>query len=274
MTFREKWKIALDLIDAALEAGVRRHVVLADSGYGDTGEFREALSQRDLPFVVGVKGEAVVWPPGSKPVRPRRDGLRGRPPTRYRDERHPPVTVAQLASRLKYRKVSWREGSRGWQSSRFAAVRIRTAHRHQNGREPGVEQWLMCQWPDGEETPTKYWLSSLTADTSIRTLVRFAKLRWRVERDYQELKQELGLDHFEGRSWRGFHHHATLCAIAHAFLALRRALFPPEQDSMDTSDGPTGVATGTASQNRLLPSLPSAARPRRATTRSFENVIE
>ena len=96
-----------------------------------------------------------------------------------------------------------------------------------NGAPPGDEQWLLCQWPQGAQAPTKFWLSSLSADTSIRTLVRLAKLRWRVERDYQEMKQELGLDHFEGRTWRGFHHHATLCAMAHAFLALRRALPPP-----------------------------------------------
>ena len=145
------------------------------------------------------------------------------------------MLVDVLAKELKYHSVSWREGSRGWQSSRFAAVRIRTAHRHMNGTPPGDEQWLLCQWPQGEQAPTKFWLSSLPADTSTRTLVRLAKLRWRVERDYQEMKQELGLDHFEGRTWRGFHHHATLCAMAHGFLALRRALSPPGPGEMDAA---------------------------------------
>ena len=243
--FREKWRIALDLIDSALDAGVRRHVVLADSAYGDNGDFRAALSQRGLSYIVGVKGDAVVWPPEADPVRPQKNGERGRPPTRYRDDRCPPVSLAELATRLNFRKVTWREGSRGWQSSRFAVARIRTAHRHQNGLPPGDDQWLLCQWPDNEKTPTKYWLSTLPSDTSVRALVRFAKLRWRVERDYQEMKQELGLDHFEGRSWRGFHHHATLCAVAHAFLALRRALFPPAT-TMDVTDGPPGTAAGAA----------------------------
>ncbi|TSC25764.1 transposase [Corallococcus sp. Z5C101001] len=186
--------------------------------------------------VVGIKGETSVWPPGSTPtIRKKPPGSRGRPSSRHYDDKHPPVLVGVLAKELKYRAVSWREGSRGWQSSRFAAVRIRTAHRHMNGVPPGDEQWLLCQWPQGAQAPTKFWLSSLPADTSIRTLVRLAKLRWRIERDYQEMKQELGLDHFEGRTWRGFHHHATLCAMAHGFLALRRALSPPGPGEMDAA---------------------------------------
>jgi len=233
--FTEKWRIALAQLDAALGAGVRRHVVLADPGYGDCGDFRDGLVERNLPYVVGIKGDTSVWPPGSAPAQAARSGKRGRPATRYRDEKHPPQLVANLAGTLKYRSVSWREGSRGWQSSRFAAVRIRTAHRHMNGAAPGAEQWLLCQWPDGEDAPTKFWLSNLPAGTSTRTLVRLAKLRWRVERDYQEMKQELGLDHFEGRTWRGFHHHATLCAVAHGFLALRRALSPPEPSQVDAA---------------------------------------
>jgi SRSO17 transposase len=233
--FSEKWKIALSQLDAALSAGVRRHVVLADPGYGDCGEFRDGLVERKLQYVVGIKGDTSVWPPGSAPKQAPGTGKPGRPGTRYRDDDNPPRLVSVLAQNLKFHSVSWREGSRGWQSSRFAAVRIRTAHRHMNGAVPGEEQWLLCQWPEGESAPTKFWLSNLPADTSARTLVRLAKLRWRVERDYQEMKQELGLDHFEGRTWRGFHHHATLCAVAHGFLALRRALSPPEPSEMDAA---------------------------------------
>jgi SRSO17 transposase len=234
--FQEKWRLALVELDRALAAGVRRHVVLADAGFGDCGDFREGLVERGLHYVVGIKGELSVWPPGSKPkIRKKPPGSRGRPSTRHYDDAFPPVLVNALGKTLEYRKVSWREGSRGWQSSRFAAVRIRTAHRHMNGVPPGVEQWLLCQWPEGEDSPTKFWLSNLPPTTSVRTLVRFAKLRWRVERDYQEMKQELGLDHFEGRTWRGFHHHATLCAVAHGFLALRRALSPPEHGEVDAA---------------------------------------
>ena len=233
--FETKWQIALKQIDAALTAGVRKHVALADAGYGDVSEFRAGLRERGLAYVVGINGSPVVWSPESNPQIPPRRGPTGHIPTRYRDEAHPPVTVAELALRLKYRKVSWREGSRGWQSSRFAAVRIRTAHRHLQSHPPGEEEWLLCEWPQGEKAPTKHWLSTLPAATSTRALVRMAKLRWRVERDYQELKGELGLDHYEGRTWRGFHHHATLCAIAHGFLALQRALFPPEEQALDAA---------------------------------------
>ena len=108
--------------------------------------------------------------------------------------------------------------------------------------------------PSGDEPkPTKYWLSSLPKETSVRSLVRLAKLRWRVERDYQEMKQEIGLDHFEGRSWRGFHHHAALCAAAHGFLALTRALFPPEEQEMDATDGPPTPTASAPSAYRSLP---------------------
>jgi len=131
------------------------------------------------------------------------------------------------------RSITWREGTKGKQRSRFSAIRVRTAHRHTLGRAPGPEEWLLYEWPDGEEGPTKYWLASLPAKFSLKRLVYLAKLRWRIERDYQDLKEEIGLDHYEGRTWRGFHHHATLCAVAHACLALRRALFPPEPNALD-----------------------------------------
>ncbi len=116
-------------------------------------------------------------------------------------------------------------------------MRVRSAARHVHGMAPGQEEWLLVEWPQGEEAPTKYALCSLPEDTALKKLVHLWKLRWRVERDYQEMKQEVGLDHFEGRSWRGFHHHATLCAVAHGFLVLRRALFPPQGDPVDSAAG-------------------------------------
>jgi SRSO17 transposase len=272
--FQRKWEIALSQLDAALRWGVRKHIVLADAGYGDIGEFREGVTARGLEYLMGVSGALVVWAPGSDPRVQPRSGKKGRPHTRYRDEAHPPLAISQFALTLDYRKVTWREGSRDWQASRFAVARVRTAHRHQSGQAPGTEQWLLCEWPKAEPAPCKFYLATLPTGTSVRALVRSAKLRWRVERDYQELKQEIGLDHFEGRSWRGFHHHATLCATAHAFLALRRALFPPAKRKVDPTDGPPGSSARLASTRRHLPSLPTAPRPGHAHARTVTDVEE
>jgi SRSO17 transposase len=256
VVFLRKWEIALRQIDEALRWGVRRHVVLADAGYGEVTEFRDELEARQLHYLVGIPGEPVVWAPDSEPQIPRKKTRKGRPRTKYVDTDHPPISVRELALSLPFRKVSWRQGSRGWQSSPFAAVRIRTAHGHSKGAPPGSEQWLLCEWPAGEDAPKKFWLSNLPAKTSVTTLVRMAKLRWRVERDYQELKQEIGLDHFEGRTWRGFHHHAALCALAHGFLAFRRALFPPEPSELDDPARPPRAAAGPSVVDRRLPALP------------------
>lgn len=234
--FLPKWQIALSLLDKALAWGVRRHPALADSGYGDVTEFREGLRERGLQYVVGISSTLVMWPPGTTFTVPKKKSSTGPKPTVPRGDREP-ISVKELAPTLSYRKITWREGTRGPQSSRFAAVRVRTAHRHKQGYPPGEEEWLLCEWPEGEPAPTKYYLSSLPRTASLKHLVRLAKLRWRIERDYQEMKGEVGLDHFEGRMWRGFHHHAALCAAAHAFLALQRALSPPEEDLLDTAAG-------------------------------------
>jgi SRSO17 transposase len=224
--FEEKWKIALRLLDN-LPAEAHERPVLADAAYGNNSQFREALTERGLSYVMTVKGELVVWPPEATPKR-RRPPKVGRPPTRFRDTKHSPVSIKELSERLKFRTVSWRSGSRGMQKSRFAAVRIRTAHRHVEGHPPGAEEWLLCEWPKNKESPTKFYLSTLAAKTSLHRLVYLAKLRWRVERDYQELKEEIGLDHYEGRTWSGFQHHTAMCVLAHAFVALRGALFSPK----------------------------------------------
>lgn len=230
--FQEKWRIALTQVDRALTAGLPKRLVLADAGYGDVTEFREQLTARGLPFSVGISSTLVVWPPEAQLKVPR-TGKKGRPPTRARDDAHPPLSVEKLARTLRYHTVRWREGTRGWQASRFAAVRVQTAHHHAKGAAPGPYVWLLIEWPEDEKSPTKYWFSSLPESTSRHTLVRLTKLRWRVERDYQDMKGEVGLDHFEGRTWTGFHHHVALVGVAHAFLALRRALFPP--DEMDAA---------------------------------------
>jgi SRSO17 transposase len=232
--FRKKWEISLGQMDAAMTWGLPRRVVLADAGYGDVTEYRDGLAARKLAYVVGINGVQVLWPPGAAPIPPppvRPIGQRGNTPCRWKTGEQKPKTALTLAlsrGRKACRTVSWREGSRGRQKSFFGSVRVRCAHHHLQGKAPGDEQWLLYEWPIDEKEPTKFWLATLPASTPVKDLVRLAKLRWRVERDYQEMKQEIGLDHFEGRGWRGFHHHATLCAVAHGFLALRRALSPPE----------------------------------------------
>ncbi len=236
VTFQKKWEIALEQIDKAIASGVRKHVVLGDAGYGDVGSFRDGLDERGLNYVVGISHTTVVYPPNAKFALPKGQGSKqGRPATRLRTK-SVPIDVKALALKHEdsFRKVTWRTGTKGPMQSYFFASRVRTAHGHSRGNAPGPEQWLIWEWPEGKDEPTRYWLSSLPKSTSLKQLVRQAKLRWRIERDYQELKGELGLDHFEGRQWRGFHHHAALCSAAHAFLALRRALFPPAETAMDT----------------------------------------
>ncbi len=275
--FKKKWEIALEMVDAAASWGVRKHIVLADAGYGDVTEFREGLAQRGLKYAVAVQSTLVVWPPGvtpSPPLAPQ-SGDRGRARSRYRDGDAKPVAVGKLAQELgraRYRKVTWREGTRGPQSSRFIALRVRTAHGHTQGKPPGAEQWLLCEWGEHDEEPRSY-LSNLAADCSLKQLVRAVKLRWRVERDYQDMKDELGLDHFEGRRWRGFHHHAALCAAAHAFLALRRALFPPQPSEVDAPARAPAPAARAAAQARRLPPVRQRPGPGRAAARPVPNLM-
>ena len=257
--FAPKWQLALRLVDEALAAGVSKHIVLADSGYGDTSDFRNGLRERRLDYAVGVHHATKVWRPGTKFVVPTKTSVKGPPIRNAQAVDGAAVSIAELSVELKYRTVTWREGTRGKQSSRFAAARVHTAHRHTTGAAPGPEEWLLCEWPSTEEAPTKHYLLSLPASTSMRELVRVAKLRWRVERDYQDLKGEVGLDHFEGRTWTGFHHHAALCAAAHAFLALRRALFPPEPSALDVADGAAPPAGRRAAAATRVPAMPASA---------------
>ena len=279
--FLRKWEIALRLLDDANRWGVAKRLLLLDAGYGEITEFREAIAARGYPYIVGMGGDPVVWKPGTAPVAPgdwrRPRGHSGPARTRYRDGRHSPVSLLDLAKSLgrkACRSIRWREGAKGTQRSRFGAVRVRTAHKHTQGRAPGPEEWFLYEWPAEEPEPTKFWLSDLPTNTPVKELVRLAKLRWRVERDYQELKEEIGLDHFEGRSWRGFHHHVTLCAAAHAFLALNRALFPPASQPLDPADGAAPPPSRTSQANRLVPAMPTAGRRRNPAARPVQDVIE
>ncbi len=277
VVFEEKWRLALGLIDKALAWGLPRHPVLADAGYGDSSDFRQGLSNRNLEYIVGISGAAVVWPPGTKfSPPPLSDGKIGRPRTRWTADGTRPSAIDELAKSLPpsaWRQVTWREGSRGPQSGRFAAVRVRTAHRHAEGRPPGDEQWLLCEWPRRKQGPTTYYLSNLPATVSRRRLVYLAKIRWRIERDYQELKSELGLDHFEGRGWVGFHHHLACVAVAHAFLTLERTRFPPEQTAPHIP-GVSSPASGRASSNaRPLPDVQSR-HPSASPVAEVDHLIE
>jgi SRSO17 transposase len=229
--FTTKPGIALEQIEAACKAGLPRGVVLMDAGYGCNTNLRTGISALALRYVAGILPNTSVWVSGTGPLPPKQWSGRGRPPRLIRrDDKHQPASVKDLALGLPkraWRTIGWREGTTGVLSSRFARVRVRAAHRDYNLTDSRPEEWLLIEWPKGETAPTKYWLSTLPNTISFRRLVDLAKLRWRIERDYQELKQEVGLGHYEGRGWRGFHHHATLCIAAYGFLISERETIPP-----------------------------------------------
>lgn len=224
--FRSKGELALELIDRLRGWGLRSQPILADAGYGNSSEFRQGLAHRQLHYVVGVESNTVVWNQPTRRVQARRRGRPGRPrrPYYYRGQ---PQALSDLATTLPpaeagWRTVTWRQGTRGPQRSRFFACRVQPAHGHGQGRPELEPVWLLIEWPPEAEAPTKYWFSNLPEGVSLRRLVELAKLRWRVEQNYQQLKEELGLDHYEGRGWQGWHHHVTLVCLAYAFLLLER----------------------------------------------------
>jgi SRSO17 transposase len=243
--FKTKPQIALDLIERACEAGLPPGAVLMDVDYGRDSRLRTGLTALGLTYVAGIQPNTLVWPSGTGP-KPRGKPLNN---TGRRDQ--PDLVsakeVALGLSQQAWRTIRWREGSADWLSSRFARVRVRVGH-NQAIPEAISEEWLLIEWPEDEAKPTKYWLATLPADISFRRLVDIAKLRWRIERDYQELKQELGLNHYEGRGWRGFHHHITLCIAAYGFLIAERAMIPP------SGPGSTSLCE--------TPDLPEGYRPR------------
>jgi SRSO17 transposase len=232
--------LALDLIDQALSWGLAPPpVVLADAGYGENGAFRQGLEDRHLPYAVGISSQVSVWTSPPEFRVPDWTG-QGRPTkcVRYGEQR--PVSVQEVAqvNRKRFRPVTWREGSQGKLSSRFFACRVQSAHGWSRGAAPGKAVWLLVEWPLEEDQPTHYYLCDLPSAWSLRKLVTTARGRWRVEQDYQQLKEELGLDHFEGRTWTGWHHHVTLVMLAHAFLRLeqkRRASKSPLDTAADST---------------------------------------
>lgn len=235
ISFRKKNEIALSQLDTLIERDVPNLPVLADTGYGDGIEFREALTQRGFQYVLSITGNHLVWTPESSPQISPNKSHTGRPRTKYADTENPPMQARDYAISLGQqacKKITWDVSAAGPKSSWFGATRIRSAYNYSKGNPPGQEEWLVWQWPKDKEEPTKYWFATLPAKTPLKKLVYLAKLRWRIERDYQEMKQEIGLDHYEGRTWRGFHHHVSLCMAAHTFLVLHRTIFPPQHISI------------------------------------------
>ena len=220
VVFKTKWQLSLDMIDQVRAWGFATRIVIADAGYGDTTEFRDELEARQLPYVVGVSSATGVWTKAPQAEIPRYQG-RGGPPTRFAYGTQRPISAQDAAVQAKgWKTIRWRQGTKGWLESRFVALRVQPSHGFVRGQPPHREVWLLTEWPESEKEPTKYFLCDLPATYTLRRLVRLAKCRWKIEQDYQQLKEELGLDHYEGRSWIGWHHHATLVMLAHAFLTL------------------------------------------------------
>ena len=220
VTFQTKWALALALIDRAREWGTPEGVISADAGYGNSAEFRAGLAARNLSFSVGIQSTTGVWADEGNLAPPHRSG-RGRP--RLRPDEGAPISVGTLSRswpQESWQRVTWREGAKGPMTGRFAAARVLPSHSYQHGGPKEESCWLLVEWPEGEEAPTKFWLANLPAATDLLGLVRFAKIRWWIEQGYQQLKDELGLDHYEGRTWQGWHHHVTLTMFAFGYLVL------------------------------------------------------
>ena len=211
-------------------AGVPAPAVLVDPAYGNDGKFRAAITTEDIPYVAGEFASLLVWRPGEAP-QPQGERRPWRKPGETRPQ---PVQVKTLAMELPpdaRQTITWREGSNMLLTSRFTRLRVRPTPQAAGRSELAAEEWLLIEWPMGEAAPDHYWLSTLAADIEFERMVDLAKLRWRIERDYLELKQEVGQGHFEGRRWRGFHHHACLCIAAYGFLVSERETFPPQRSA-------------------------------------------
>ena len=261
IVFATKPEIALAQMRQALGQGVPMGVVLADAGYGDETAFRAGITELGMLYAVGIRPATTVWAPGTAPLPPKAWSGRGIRPTRLRREPgNEPIAVKALACGLPgqaWRTVTWREGTNTELSSRFARVRVRCAHRDYLDTEMRAEEWLLIEWPEGQAEPTKYFLTTAPDEATLEQMVFVAKMRWRIERDYQDLKQEFGLGHYEGRGWRGFHHHATLSIAAYGFLMAQRL----KANSSDVS-GKKNFA------QRQVPAVPKDYIPRGSPART------
>jgi SRSO17 transposase len=265
ITFQRKWEIALAMIDRARGWGVPRGPVVADAGYGVASEFRAGLRARGLSYSVGITKDVTVWPGRLVRKPPPPHNGRGRP---RKPELPPAQSVLAVARSLPedaWSDVTWRQGSRGPMKGRFAAIRVQPAHDTLQGAEDEPVCWLLIEWPRDQQEPTKYWLSNLSEDSTLTDLVYVAKIRWWVEQNYGQLKDELGLDHFEGRSWRGWHHHVTLTMIAFDFLVME-GYREKKPYWVDPPESAPGTAADALYLDRLLSDVRPTGHPRRYLT--------
>lgn len=260
MKFSPKWALALQALDRAQGWGLPPGVVVADAAYGTVTAFRTGLEDRRHQYVVGIESTLGVW---TTPQRRRAQPYQGRGRPRRPRYMRPPAPESAMAVILRgpptaWQWISWREGTKGTLRSRFTACRAQPAHGYWKQAVELPTVWLLAEWPRGTKAPTKFWLSNLPAATPLRTLVRWAKARWRIEQDYREMKRELGLDHYEGRGFTGWHHHVTLVTMAHAFLTLER-LRRKKNSASQRARGATDDAVAPGDMDRSLRRLPSAS---------------
>ena len=239
---RTKWSQALEMIDELAVWGHEPPAVVADAGYGEITAFRQGLTDRGINYVLAVKSATTAHLATAVLETPEYTGRGPRGLPRYRETAPSLKALALAAGRKQLHQVTWRHGTKtsprntnAAMKSRFLAIRIRPANRDipLNEDRSLPEAWMLAQWPVHEPAPTDYWISDLPADTPLKKLVRLAKMRWRIEHDYRELKTGLGLDHFEGRSFNGFHRHLTLVVAAQLFIT-RKRLATPKVQAVDT----------------------------------------
>ena len=263
IAFATKPEIAAAQMQTALVAGVPPGVVLADAAYGDETAFRDNVTALGLPYVVGIRPATTVWAWGVEPLPPKPwSGHGPKPKLLRRGPGHEPIAVKKLAMALpsdQYQTVTWRDGTNAPLTSRFTCLRVRPAHQSHLAATMRPEEWLLIEWPQGDAEPAGYWLATAPSDATLEQLIFVAKMRWRIERDYRELKQEFGLSHYEGRNWRGFHHHATLCIAAYGFLTAHRLTHvdpkkngaEPKTSALPADYVPRGRPTSATPRTRL-----------------------
>ncbi len=258
---RTKPQIAIELLRKAVENGAPRRPVVADAGYGDSRSFRDAIAELGLDYVVAVSANTTVWPPGAQPRVPSSAGKAGRPFSfEYDPKGKQPERVDAIAKRYwrarKFRRVVWRQGSKKRLEAKCLALRIKSAEGRTKGRQASDDMWLLIERDESRDSGFKYYFSSFPESVSLKRLVRIAKVRWRIERDYQDLKQNLGFDRYEGRTWGGLHRHIAMAALLHAFLSIYREAFSPEPDeTVDMVTVSEGSSARSHQMERAVPDL-------------------